>query len=388
MKKLYSIFIFSIVASLIISSCTKKEKIFNQQASTTISLRWVKAYDNETKEKVETGIKWALLFLGASLNKGSFDSAAYWHSENKMLDLDFSKLGFSEQSLEAIKKLLIALKMSGEYTERGGIDIGRFITLTINSSNHYYAITNAPKTISEFKNRLIFDTKKAVVVESFIAKGQREIEMPAPHSEEILKHGFSSSEGSGLITDGSFKSTEFEVFDLMQNGMFRFMLYDELGMLKPAGDTSLGGAGKPANCLWCHEISIQPAFISKTKVNGYYSPEEYEEIIKKQLLLLQNYRSSLNQDIDYNKTQEHTLTELLYISFTEPSAERIAKEWNASEEQVKEKLKGLPTHTHDEFPFLGTLYHRKDVDKLSPYNVIRVPESAREHSEYEPDLIK
>ena len=104
--------------------------------------------------------------------------------------------------------------------------------------------------------------------------------------------------------------------------------------------------------------------------------------------MLNTYRKSLRQDIDYSKTLDHTFTEILYISFMEPSAERLASEWGIPVEQVTEKLKGLPTHTHHEFPYLGTLYNRKDVESLSPYSIIRVPESAREPSEYEPDLIK
>jgi hypothetical protein len=386
-KKVFYIYFLIPALALVCIVCSKQEKLLPVNSNTTITLRWVKAYDNETKNKVETGLKWALLFLGAGLPSGSYEQAVTWKSADKM-DIDFSKLGFSKEGLDALAKLITEMKKSGEYTEKGGIDIGRFIILTVSSPYHYYAITNAPKTFDEYKNKLRFDNKKAGIVESNIAFGQREIDVPDPSSTDILKHGFAASEGSGKITDGSFKINEHEVFDIMPNGMFRFMLYDDEGKLKPAGDISLGGAGKPSNCLWCHEIGIQPAFISKTAVNGYYSPEEYEKIITKQLDLLKSYRNNLKQDIDYAKTLDHTFTEILYISFMEPSAERLANEWGIPVEQVREKLKGLPTHTHHEFPYLGTLYNRKDVEKLNPYNVIQVPESAREHSEYEPDLIK
>lgn len=260
--------------------------------------------------------------------------------------------------------------------------------LTLNSSYHYYAITGAPKTFNDYSKRIEFDNKKAGIVESNIAKRHRIIKVPLQGSNDILKHGFAASEGPGSILDNSLVPTEYETFDIMPNGMFRFMLYDENGNIKPAGDTSLGGAGKPANCLWCHETGIQPAFISKTPVEGYFSPAEFDAIVARQLELLKSYRKTLKQDIDYNKTLEHTFTEILYISFMEPSAERLAKEWGIPVQQVKEKLKGLPTHTHDEFPYLGTLYDRNYIDKLSPYSSIRTPNSAREPSEYEPNLIK
>jgi hypothetical protein len=367
--------------------CSKQDKPAVVNDSTTLTLRWVKAYDNETKDKVENGLKWALLFLGAELNLGSYESAVTWKQPDK-LEVDFSKLGFSSEGLDALAKLTSEIKKSGEYTEKGGIDIGRFIMLTVNSPHHYYKITNAPKTIDDFRKRVSFDTKKAGIIESNIAKGHRVINVPDMNSTDILRSAFASAEGSGSITEGSFKISEHEVFDIMPNGMLRFMLYDEAGKLKAAGDTSLGGAGKPSKCLWCHEIVIQPAFISKTHVSGYHSPKEFDDIVNKQMELLKAYRKNLKQDIDYGKTLEHTFTEILYISFMEPSAERLVNEWGIPLEQVKEKLKGLPTHTHHEFPYLGLLYNRSDVEKFAPFSFIRVPESAREPSNYEPDLIK
>jgi hypothetical protein len=386
-RKFILLYVFILFSCAVIVSCTKKDNstVVTDNAS-TITLRWVKSYDNETKDKVETGFKWALLFLGAQLNEGSYEQSAQWQDEK--LTVDFSKLGFSPEGLDALKKLIAELKQSGEYKDKGGIDIGRFIMLTLNSPYHYYAITNAPKTYNEYKNRLSFDNKKAAIIESNIAKGHRLIDVPDPNQNDLMKSGFASAEGSGKINDGTFKITELEVFDFMPNGIFRFMLYDESGKLKPAGDTALGGAGKPSKCLWCHEIVISPAFISKTPADGYYTPKEYEDIITRQTEKITKYRKSLKQDIDYGKTQDHTFTEILYISFMEPSAERLAKEWGIPVQQVKEKLKGLPTHTHDEFPYLGTLYDRNDIDKLSPYSSIRTPNSAREPSEYEPDLIK
>jgi hypothetical protein len=49
-------------------------------------------------------------------------------------------------------------------------------------------------------------------------------------------------------------------------------------------------------------------------------------------------------------------------------------------------LDPLPIHSYPEFPFLGMLYHRDAVDPLAPYESERVPESAREHSSYEPNF--
>jgi hypothetical protein len=80
--------------------------------------------------------------------------------------------------------------------------------------------------------------------------------------------------------------------------------------------------------------------------------------------------------------------ELLYLSFMEPSAERLAVEWQTTAEDVRQKLQGKPTHNNPEFAFLGdVLYNRKDIDVLSPYKSVRAADDARESSAYEPDII-
>ena len=103
---------------------------------------------------------------------------------------------------------------------------------------------------------------------------------------------------------------------------------------------------------------------------------------------VKQYRSSLIGDIDFTKTQNHTFAELLYISFMEPNAERLSREWNVNREDVKQKMKMYPLHVNKEFPFLDSCYSRSDVDLMAPFGSVRVPESAREYSAYEPDFIK
>ena len=105
--------------------------------------------------------------------------------------------------------------------------------------------------------------------------------------------------------------------------------------------------------------------------------------------VLQRARSRLDSRIDFARTQDHTYAELLYISFYEPSPERIAGEWNVPVARVREALTGLPTHAHDEFDFLGEqLYRRSDIDTLAPYGVLAPPTDPREPSAYEPDLLR
>ena len=97
-----------------------------------------------------------------------------------------------------------------------------------------------------------------------------------------------------------------------------------------------------------------------------------------------NNRESLFPDgVDFNQTQEHTLTELLYISFMEPSAERLSFEWNMTLEEIEVLTNGIQTHVYEEFPFLGDLFYRDDIKDLGPFEGLEVSTSVREESERE-----
>lgn len=388
MKKRQLVYLLSLIVALsfVINACTHEPQYLpaNPNKGYNIDLRWNKAYDGESVEKIETGLKWAFSFLGANLPRGSFETATSW--ERRIIHIDFEGLGFSEQARYALAQLIAVLKTSEEYKTLGGIDIGRFIMLTLNSSNHYYAITGADDNLTAYRSQFTYDSMKVAIIESAISNFQRKIEI----GENNLgaKIGFDASEGHGSIFYETFHAEEHEVFDIMPNGQLRFALYGANGKLTTVAEPSLSNSGKPAKCLWCHEIRIQPPFKAQTAVAGYYSPEVFKSIVQQKSSVLDAYRNTLQADIDFKAVDDHTFAELLYISFMEPSAERLSLEWNMSVADVKAKLASLSTHVHPEFPFLGNLYNRKDIDPLSPYAYIPVPESAREKSVYEPDLIR
>ena len=98
---------------------------------------------------------------------------------------------------------------------------------------------------------------------------------------------------------------------------------------------------------------------------------------------LKSKQSLIATGVDYEQDTEHTQMELLYISFMEPSAERLSYEWNISIIKVEEILEGMPTHEHEEFAFLGTLYDRNMIDDLAPYKSLQVSGSVREESTIE-----
>jgi hypothetical protein len=382
--KAVRLLVIVVVGIMGVYSCAYHD-IAPHHEETAIRLRWVKGYPSETKEDVIKGLSWSLSFLGAMIPEGSMEKAVEWENEKRFV-LHLNRIGFNSRALDAFKQLLPAIKNSDEYKVHGGIDLGRFTLLTLNSTYHYYAITGAKARLDDFKASYTFHEQKAAVLISSIAKGHRLIEVS--EADRFGQIAFMATEGTGSIADGNFAAREFEAMDFMPNGQPRFALYDIDGNLKSVADSSLTAAGKPVKCLWCHEIRLLPPFDDDHTLDGYYSSAEFKSMLDERMKLVEKHRETLNTDINFRNLSDHTKTELLYISFMEPSAGRLAEEWGIPLEQVQQKVQGLPTHAHHEFSFLGDeLYLRKDVDHLAPYSNLQVPDNARDRSAYEPDLI-
>lgn len=379
---LYLAFVF-FCSAMTFEACVHKDEPIIVDDTYSLDLKWNKSHEAQTKQEAQIGFVWALSFLGADLPKGSVGEAIVWDSN--VMQVDFFKLGFNARGLEALSKLLYLFKQSEEYKKNGAIDLGRFIALTLNSSNHYYAITGIANSFTQFKKDKRFDSKQFAATNSKISLHDRIIDLPDSTNVGYIEDAYVANECDGKIKDGNYKITSFEVMEQMQNGQLRFGVYDTTGVLMVS---SIGPAGKPAKCLWCHEINIQPLFFEQVDEPGFYGAEEFIRIVARNTSALQEYRKTLSSDLDFSKRQDHTNTELLYISFMEPSAERLALEWGISLGSVKEKLKGISTHIHHEFGYLGDLYFRDEIEIYSPYSSIKPPSSAREKSLYEPDLIK
>jgi len=332
-----------------------------------------------------TGLLWTLSFLGAELPKGAMEKAVVWNDE-RTFRLDLITAGFSAAAQQPLRELLSVLKNSNEYRIHGSFDLGRFTMLTLNSPYHYYEITGAKEKLSEFRSQYDFVEKKAGIIHSSIAVGNRVVEISEANA--FHKIAFIGIEGEGRVDENSFEAKEFEALDFMPNGQLRFALYDLHGNLKSSASPSLTRAGKPAKCLWCHEIRLLPPFQDNNQLTEYWSTEEFKNMLDERMKLVDQHRKELGTEIDFSKTQDHTKAELLYLSFMEPSAERIAGEWGISLDEVRSRLNGLSTHPHAEFSFLGSqLYHRKDIDHLAPYENIKIADDARDASVYEPDFI-
>jgi len=274
----------------------------------------------------------------------------------------------------------------------GGIDIGRFVLLSLCSPHQYYALTGISRTYQEFRARHEFEPRQVAIVESAVSHGNRLIEVGKGNS--INSVAFVAYEGSGALKDRSFQKLDIETLDIMENGQLRFGIYELDGHLKETATRALTEAGKPSKCLWCHEINLQPPFKNVTDLQGYYSTKEFREFVGRARRVIASYRTTLASKVDFTRWDDHSDAEDLYLSFAEPTASRLAAEWNIPLADVKHMLesRNLKTHSHNERigdAILGDdLYDRNDVDALAPYATIRGPSDMREASSYEPNLLQ
>ncbi len=353
-----------------------------------IKLRWIKSYPTQSRPNVETGLYWALSFLGAKLPA----DAAVLSWDGSVVSLDLDAAGVAQATRPAWRKLLRVLKSGDEYRIMGGIDLGRFVFLSLCGSYQYYALTGVSPSYAEFRARHTFDPREMAIVESAVARGHRLIELAK--GDDFQSVAFVAFEGTGSLKDGSFQKADIETLDLMDNGQLRFGLYDREGHLKATTTPALTAAGKPSKCLWCHEMNLQPPFRNVTDLDGYYSTREFKDFVASAARLIAGYRSTLESKVDFKGLQDHSQAEALYLSFAEPTAGRLASEWNIPLDRVKQLLaaRNLRAHPHNEAiddDILGDdLYDRNEVDPLAPYAPIRGPSDMREASGYEPNLLQ
>jgi len=374
-----SLFFITWVIIIALHSCKTDPAI--DEKNLIINLRVMHDYNTQTTENVNKGILWSLSYLGAQMPAGSLSKAINYQSANT-ISLNLSFAGFTTEAQYYLRQIISDIKATEEYQIYNTVDIGRFFMLTLYSPYHYYAITNAPRTYQQFTNQYQMGNALSFPINNSSLVGRDRLINFVP-ATSINTFGFTAFDGHGDIAQNTFVKETTETWAIMPNGQLRYAVYNTNGNIIDASSTE---AGKPGKCMWCHEINIMPLFNPQSEVAGYLTPAQFTAFIDSSKLLLNNFRNTLQGEIDYGLKQEHTYSELIYIAFMEPTAQRIAQEWNLSEDSVLQIIGYLPTHTNNEYPSLGTLYNRTDIDAIAPYKSAKVPESVRQQSTYEPDL--
>jgi hypothetical protein len=339
-----------------------------------INLKWNKAYPDDNIKKAEIGLKWGLSFLGAgSINKGI-------SINDELITLDVDLLEFNNTANENLKLLHEVIHNSEEYQINNHVDLGRYISLLVGSSEHYYAITGVAENLNDLLDQYVLYPERGYINSSSVSFLNRII---AFSQQKGLNQAFVSLE----VTSADQDPKESETLEIMANGQLRFGIFDENGVRKPAANPLNTNAGKPAKCLWCHESSIQLLLAEQNDIEGFLPRTQFKDSLIMFSSELNTKRLDLDTGIDFYQIQEHTLMELLYISFMEPSAERLSLEWNLSKDDVINRLVGFETHTHEEFPFLGDLFNRNSIEAQAPFKGLQVSGNIREASSEEVNFI-
>ena len=360
---------------LIFISCendSTSDLIDIEDTSTSLHLKWNKAYPDDTIDKSLIGLKWGLSYMGAILPSSSNGII----TSTNTISINIYKLGFSETAIEKLSKLHAKIIASQEYQTTNAIDLGRYITLLLGASEHYYEIIGTEKKLSNLLNNYTLKSEKGYVNNSGVSLEHRIIQF----SEQ---NGFNQVFLSEEVDPITQEIYEYETIELLANGQLRFGIFDVNGNRKNSADASHSNAGKPAKCMWCHESNIQQLFTPQNDFAGYLSASALQNTLINYRELNRNLKFALTDGVPFSQTQQHTLTELLYISFMEPSAERLSLEWNMPLNQVQTTLSNLPTHVYTEFPFLGNLYNRSDIENLAPFKGLLVSSNVREPSTVE-----
>jgi len=367
MKKLLLVF------SLLLVACANDSySDLMEKGDDSLVLRWNKAYADDDINKSLIGLKWALSYIGAKLPS---DVSGVYSNGNRIY-VDSKAIGLSENAQVLLNRLHQKIKNSQEYQQQQTIDLGRYVTLLLGASEHYYALTGVPEQLDVLMSHYTLQPEKGYVDNSGVSLEHRIIRFSEQNG---LNQVFLSTE----INPANGAVTEYETIELLDNGQLRFGIFDANGIRKNNADPTHSNAGKPAKCMWCHESSIQPLFTVQNNHNGFLPYTDFRDRLLDFRTSHNTLKNNLPMGVDFSQTQQHTLTELLYISFMEPSAERLSREWNLTLTEVQNRLAGLPTHTYDEFPFLGNLYHRKDIESLAPLQSLSVSDHVRELSQTE-----
>lgn len=352
-----------------IISCLKDKTL---RQDDTIRLKWNQAYTEDSFENALIGLSWAYSHVGAGETSQLFQMSTI----GNIITVNVGELGFTPKAEELLTQLHTQLIDSEEFAVNSSIDMGRYVTLLIGASEHYYALTNMPLKIADLMSQYDLLPVRGLINNSAITPKHRILEFSGQFGTKQLFITEETDPVTGQLL-------EIETIDLMANGQPRFGIFDVEGNRENAAMAINSEAGKPAKCMWCHESSIQPLFSVQDDFVGYLEYVVLRDTLSYYRSRLKDTQNTLTRGVNYSDATEHIEMELLYISFMEPSAARLSREWNLSIDAVLAILESIPTHENEEFLFLGELYERSMIRDLAPYQSLPVSSKVREKANVE-----
>lgn len=375
MKKL--VYIFLAIGIPFYTSCVNDPIETLQSDPNVIKLKWNQSYPNEKMEDAVTGLFWALSHCGAK-NTSLNTSAIITDSNTIILNLYY--LGFIPNALNNMASLHESIQSSEEYKNNNSVDIGRYITLLIGASNHYYQITGVPLTLKEQLSNYKLVPDSGYVNNSTISNQHRTIKFSALNNlnQLLISTEFDSISGEIL---------EFETMELMENGQYKFAIFDADSQRINSAPRATSNAGKPAKCMWCHESKINPTFAVQKDSTGFLTYQQLQDTLLHLRSKVSQVQNSIQSGVDFSNNQEHTQMELQYIMFMLPSPLRLSNEWGRSQNEVLTLLANEKRTLHPEFSFLPAGYTRMSVERFSPHKGLVTSSLVREESAYEVSYI-
>lgn len=366
-----------LVLLLVISftSCLQNVEEIADENNAIINIKWNFSYPEDSIEKARLGLSWCYSMVSAKVL-----NSVVLPNNDALFTVNINDIALDENALLKIKILHHKIKETEAYKQTKSIDLGRYISLLIGASEHYYSITNVPNTLDELLLNYNLKPTKGYVDNSTVSLKHRIIEFS---NQQKTKQLFLSNE----IDPQTNKIVEYETIEIMENGQLKFGIFDSNKNRVNAANNEHTTAGKPAKCMWCHESNINQLFTNQSNFSGYLTNTQLNDTLIKFNNGLRTQQNLLTEGVKFNNRQEHVLLELAYITFMEPSALRLSNEWNMNINDVKNLLSSLPTHEHHEFPFLGDLYNRNDVENFAPYKSLKTSTNVREASVNEVNYI-
>jgi len=308
------------------------------------------------------GFYWALSYLGATVPAHEIEQVIEQGKAGQVV-LHPERLGLGEKGQQAFVIICDSILQSRSYRALGEIPMGAFIAIFIGSASHYYAVTEAPRTLEEFIRLHDTPLRTYEIRRSQITGESRMIAM---NKQKGIKSFWAITRSSDSKTNAS------EAIDMMANGQLRFMVYDESGQLVSAPREPMNQAGKPAKCMWCHEGRLQ-------KEHEARRPNRWlRKFVNRKNSELDKFRHTLSTHYYFEPHPAHTYMEKMYINYMEPTLLQLSKEWQMSVSELEIILRATKRHLHVEFSFGDSLFHRKDLTPLAPYSY-RIPRDVREH---------